>query len=66
MLEENCDLERAYEDTMNYSRSGEIIVEEFMEGPEVSVETLAVDDVVRVIQITDKITTCLLYTSRCV
>ena len=40
-----------------YSRGGEIVVEEFMEGPEVSVETLAVDGDVNVIQITDKVTT---------
>ena len=39
------------------SRNGEIIVEEYMRGPEVSVETLAVNGKVTIVQITDKITT---------
>ena len=39
------------------SRNGDVVVEEYMEGPEVSVETLTVDGVCHVIQITDKLTT---------
>ena len=39
------------------SRCGDILVEEFMEGREVSVETITVDGVCNVIQITDKLTT---------
>lgn len=50
-------LESAFEYSKQASRSGEIMVEEYMEGPEVSVETLSVDGECRVIQITDKITT---------
>ncbi|WP_206214848.1 MULTISPECIES: ATP-grasp domain-containing protein [unclassified Adlercreutzia] len=38
-------------------RSGQVIVEDYMVGPEVSVETLSVDGVCNVIQITDKLTT---------
>jgi biotin carboxylase len=57
LLKEDADLDAAYEYTVKYSRGGEIVVEEFMEGPEVSVETLAVDGEVHVIQITDKLTT---------
>ena len=57
LLKDSSDLDAAYDYTVKYSRSGEIIVEEFMEGPEVSVETLAVDGNVYVIQITDKLTT---------
>ena len=57
LLKEDADLDRAYEYTLDYSRGGEIVVEEYMEGPEVSVETLAVDGDVHVIQITDKLTT---------
>lgn len=56
-LKEDDDLDAVYEYTVRYSRGGEIVVEEFMEGPEVSVETLAVDGDVHVIQITDKLTT---------
>lgn len=57
LLKEDADLDIAYDYTVHYSRGGEIVVEEFMEGPEVSVETLAVDGDVHVIQITDKLTT---------
>ncbi len=57
LLKDDSDLNIAYDYTVQYSRGGEIIVEEFMEGPEVSVETLAVDGDVNVIQITDKLTT---------
>lgn len=57
LLKEDSDLDAAYEYTVQYSRGGEIVVEEFMEGPEVSVETLAVDGDVHIIQITDKLTT---------
>jgi biotin carboxylase len=57
LLKEDSDLDVAYEYTVQYSRGGEIVVEEFMEGPEVSVETLAIDGDVHVIQITDKLTT---------
>ena len=57
LLKEDSDLEAAYNYTIRYSRGGEIVVEEYMEGPEVSVETLAVDGIVHVIQITDKLTT---------
>lgn len=47
----------AYVYSQENSRSGDVVVEEYMEGPEVSVETLTVDGVCHVIQITDKITT---------
>lgn len=47
---------RAYDYSKQYSRSGAIMVEEFMEGAEVSVETLSIDGVCHVIQITDKVT----------
>lgn len=50
-------LEKAYEYSKQYSRSGDLMVEEYMEGPEVSVETLSVDGECHVIQITDKLTT---------
>jgi len=57
LLKDDADLDVAYEYTVKYSRCGEIVVEEFMEGPEVSVETLAVDGDIHIIQITDKLTT---------
>ena len=39
------------------SRNGKIIIEEFMQGPEVSVEVFAVKGKAHVLQITDKLTT---------
>lgn len=50
-------LDSAYEYTKQFSHNGIVVVEECMVGPEVSVETLAIDGEVHVIQITDKITT---------
>ena len=49
--------EMAYEYARSFSRTGVVIVEECMTGPEVSVETIACDGEIHVIQITDKITT---------
>ena len=49
--------ENAYHYSREFSHNGVVLVEEYMQGPEVSVETLAVDGEVHVIQITDKITT---------
>ncbi len=57
LLSSDTDLDKAYDYTSHYSRGGEIVVEEYMEGPEVSVETLAIDGDIHVIQITDKLTT---------
>lgn len=46
-----------YEYAHSCSRHGKVIVEEFLEGPEVSVEVMVVNGVVNILQITDKITT---------
>lgn len=51
------EIEYAFDYSKKYSRSGEIVVEEYMEGPEVSVETLSIDGEVNIIAITDKFTT---------
>ncbi len=56
-VDDRIDIESAYEYTMQFSHNGIVVVEECMIGPEVSVETLAIDGEVHVIQITDKITT---------
>ena len=52
-----ADVEAAYGYSRAFSRGGDVVVEEYMRGTEVSVETLTVDGVCHVIQITDKITT---------
>ena len=50
-------VEEAFRYAKRFSRNGAVIVEEFMRGAEVSVETLTVDGICHVIQITDKLTT---------
>lgn len=50
-------IEEAYDYCRPFSRVGDVVVEEYMSGPEVSVETLSIDGVCHVIQITDKLTT---------
>lgn len=50
-------LQKAYDYSKTFSRTGELVVEEYMEGSEVSVETLSINGMCHVIQITDKITT---------
>lgn len=47
----------AYEYSKKNSRCGDVVVEEYMEGAEVSVETLSIGGKCHVIQITDKLTT---------
>lgn len=46
-----------YEYSHSCSRNGGVIVEEYLDGPEVSVEVMVVDGNVIILQITDKITT---------
>ena len=56
-LEDKITISDAYAYSRQYSRNGDVVVEEYMRGPEVSVETLTVDGICHVIQITDKLTT---------
>lgn len=53
----NKQVREAYFYARESSRSGGVMVEEYMEGPEVSVETLSFNGKCHVIQITDKLTT---------
>lgn len=46
-----------YDYSLSNSRKGGVIIEEFLEGEEVSVEVMVVNGVVNILQITDKITT---------
>lgn len=50
-------INEAYDYCRPFSRIGDVVVEEYMDGPEVSVETLTVDGLCHIIQITDKLTT---------
>lgn len=56
-LNNTSEIESAYEYSHEFSRNGDVVVEEYMFGPEVSVETLSFDGLCHVIQITDKLTT---------
>ncbi len=51
------ELLKIYEYTKEYSRSGEVLLEEFMEGPEVSVESFTINGETHIITITDKMVT---------
>jgi len=51
------EIEQAFYYAKKHSGSGEVLIEEFMTGREVSVETLSVDGKVSILAITDKLTT---------
>ncbi|OYD57788.1 lactate dehydrogenase [Fictibacillus aquaticus] len=53
----DSNIEFAFNYAKENSRNGEILIEEFMEGPEVSVESISIDGKVNIIAITDKLTT---------
>ncbi|WP_082989552.1 ATP-grasp domain-containing protein [Christensenella intestinihominis] len=57
LLQSLSDAGKAYRHAMSYSRSGKILVEEYMQGPEVSVEAITQNNRTHIIAITDKITT---------
>lgn len=48
-------VDEAFDYCKKFSRCGELVVEEFMEGPEICVETLSVDGTCYPIQITDQL-----------
>ena len=51
------EMDEAYKYSSKNGRSGRIIIEEYMQGPEVSVEIVVVDGEPHILQITDKLTT---------
>lgn len=55
--EKNPNYEELFDYCKKYSRSGSTLVEEYMVGPEVSVEAYSVDGVPHIITITDKMVT---------
>lgn len=57
LLEDDNEAKTAYQHALDNSKSKTILVEEYMQGEEVSVETLTVNGETHVIAITDKITT---------
>lgn len=57
LVEDIKQAEDAYEHSLKYSSTGEVLIEEYIEGPEVSVESITVNGETKVIAITDKDTT---------
>lgn len=58
LLDDLTDMETvnaAFDYCKEFSRSGELVIEEYMNGPEVCVETLSIDGVCYPIQITDQL-----------
>lgn len=51
------DLLQSYEYSRASARHGRVIIEEYLQGDEVSVEVMVVDGIVNILQITDKLTT---------
>lgn len=51
------ELEKEYAYSQNSSRSGSVIIEEYLTGPEVSVEVIVYNGIPHILQITDKLTT---------
>ncbi len=50
------DIKVAFDNAMTHTRSGGILIEEFVDGPEFSVETITFNGVTHVINVTDKLT----------
>lgn len=57
LVDELLNLKQAYLYSRKQSRSGEVIIEEFMTGKEVSVEVLVANGTVNILAVTDKLTT---------
>lgn len=57
LVENLDDLNDAYKYTISQSKEGNVILEEYLVGQEVSVEIMVVDSIPYVLQVTDKLTT---------
>lgn len=57
LIHNETELREAIEYSSSNGRSGSVIVEEYMQGPEVSVEIITIDGEPNVLQVTDKLTT---------
>lgn len=57
LVNQPTEVEQAYKYSRTFSRNGKVLVEEYMCGPEVSVEVLVWNGEVSVIAVTDKMTT---------
>lgn len=51
------ELASVFSDSIKYSSFDKVLIEEFLDGPEISIESLIQDNILHIIQITDKTTT---------
>lgn len=58
---DSMDVESAVHEALQFTRKGDVLIEEFIEGKEYSVESIHYQDASHVIQITEKITTAFPY-----
>ena len=61
-IERFSEIERYIKITSQFSRNGEILIEEFLEGPEYSIETITFREKTTVVQYTEKMITCFPHT----
>lgn len=57
LVKNESELNAGYEHAKQYSNNGTILVEEYMDGPEVSVEAMTQNGITTILAITDKLTT---------
>lgn len=57
LVEDRKEAMNAYNHSLKYSSTGEILIEEYLEGPEVSVESITIHGKTHIVAITDKETT---------
>lgn len=57
LVQEQKEVDDAYNYSKSHSRNNSVIIEEYMSGDEVSVEVMVVNKVIHILAITDKITT---------
>lgn len=57
LCHDRTELENEYEYSHHESRGGSVIIEEYLKGPEFSIEVMVIDGEPHVLQITDKLTT---------
>ena len=57
LIKNSDELDNAFVYSSSNGRTGKVIIEEYLQGNEVSVEIMAIDGIIHVLQITDKLTT---------
>lgn len=61
-IDNKAELQQYYYDSVQFASNGQVLLEEFLEGPEVSVESITFEGETTVVQITDKVISSYPYT----